>query len=148
MLRKSDPWLFKTRRISTAQFRHHSRYVSLFCLSEYFPYLIPRLYGGDVTVTSIHWSGRCDMPATQSPSRRSCAKKPNSSCASESLIRTIRTVCTTDYLNVQKNFPLAKSNSVSTEIEGTLECFLKHPLISASLVAFNIPLNSFHLVTV
>src|SRR5437867_12642696 len=94
ILRKSDPWPFRTRRISPAHSRHHCRYDHRLCLSEYFPYLIPRLYGGDVTVMSTQLSGSCAIPATQSPRRRSCAKKANSSCPIGSLIRTMQMIRT------------------------------------------------------
>src|SRR5438445_11553238 len=65
ILRKSDPWLFRTRRISAAHLRHHCRYDSRLSLSEYFPYLIPRLYGGDVTVMSTQLSGSCAIRQRQ-----------------------------------------------------------------------------------
>src|SRR2546423_1521142 len=71
MLRKKEPLDFNTRRISVAHLPHHSKYDSRFSLSEYFEYLIPKLYGGDVTVISTQLSGRFDIPATQSPRRRS-----------------------------------------------------------------------------
>src|SRR6266436_5727429 len=89
MFRKREPLGFKTRRISAAHFLHHSKYDSRFSLSEYFEYLIPKLYGGDVTVISTQLSASCDIPATQSPRRKSWAKNSNSSWPIGSRIRTI-----------------------------------------------------------
>src|SRR5205809_7311558 len=89
ILRKSDPWPFRTRRISPAHSRHHCRYDSRLSLSQYFTYLIPSLYGGDVTVMSTHLSGSCAIPATQSRTRSSCANKLNHSVAADFRTRTM-----------------------------------------------------------
>ena len=139
------------RRICTAHLRHHCRYDSRLSLSEYFPYLIPRLYGGDVTVMSMQLFGSSAIPATQSPRRRSCAKKANSSCAIGSLIRTIRmirtkaTICTEKFTAWHFEAGERENNAqraLSTQIQRPLECLFQHHLITTGLVSFDIPLNS------
>src|SRR5205809_5262612 len=102
--KNNDPLLLRIRCTSAVHLRLHSKYDSRASVSEYFPYLIPRLYGGEVTVTSTQASGSRDIPETQSSRRRSWEKNENSSCPTGSLIRTINMVRTTLPQVVQKKF--------------------------------------------
>ena len=71
MLRNSEPLDFSPRRICAAHSRHHCKYDSRSCVSEYLRYLIPRLYGGEVTTRSTLRFGNRDIPLMQSSRRRS-----------------------------------------------------------------------------
>src|SRR5262249_4785004 len=71
MLRKKEPSGFNRRRICPAHSPHQSKYDRRSCRSEYRLYLIPRLYGGEVTASSTLSSASRDIPAMQSFRRRS-----------------------------------------------------------------------------
>src|SRR6266481_3076963 len=69
--RKKEPLDFSTRRICAAHSQHQFKYDCRSCRSEYFRYLIPRLYGGEVTTRSTLRFGSRDIPLMQSSWRRS-----------------------------------------------------------------------------
>src|SRR5215468_558368 len=71
MLRKKEPSGFNRRRICPAHSPHQSKYDRRSCRSEYRLYLIPRLYGGDVTASSTVSPASRDIPVMQSCRRRS-----------------------------------------------------------------------------
>src|SRR5213080_3527056 len=71
MLRKNEPVGFRIRRTCSVHPWHHRKYDCRSCRSEYLPYSIPRLYGGDVTTTSTLSSPRRDIPPMQSSWRSS-----------------------------------------------------------------------------
>src|SRR5262249_56084300 len=78
MLRKKEPSGFNRRRICPAPSPHQSKYDRRSCRSEYRLYLIPRLYGGEVTASSTLSSASRDIPAMQScPPKSNLVTKPN-----------------------------------------------------------------------
>src|SRR5262249_41205475 len=71
MLRKKEPSGLNRPRICPAHSPHQSKYDRRSCRSEYRLYLIPRLYGGEVTTRSTLSPASRDIPAMQSCQRRS-----------------------------------------------------------------------------
>ena len=87
MFRKNEPLDFRIRPTCAAHLRHHCKYDSRSCRSEYLRYLIPRLYGGEVTTRSTLRFGSRDIPSMQSSGRRSNFVTKRKCCPSQRVVQ-------------------------------------------------------------